>query len=94
MSVLPSIQMGWNALRFDPEDKSSSLTIKSEWLLVGLRIDLPKLAILRTQGDDISESFGYPRYLTLQSVFNPVCFITRSAISIDCRSSAGFCCTL
>ena len=65
-----SIQMGWNALRFDPEDKSSSLTMKSEWFVFGLRVDLPKLTTITTAtGSGISESFGYPRHLTLRGLY-------------------------
>ena len=61
--------MGWNALRFDPEDKSSSLTIKSECLLVGLRIDLPKLTtIALASGDDGSLTDRYPSHVVLESM--------------------------
>ena len=60
--------MGWNALRFDPEDTSSSLTMKSEWLLVGLRIDLPKLTtITAATGDDGSLTDRYPSHVVLES---------------------------
>ena len=68
MSILPSIHMGWNALRFDSEDTSSSLTMKSEWLLVGLRIDLPKLTtITLATGDDGSLTDRYPSHVVLES---------------------------
>lgn len=46
--------------------------MKSEWLLVGLRIDLPKLTtITAATGSGISESFGYPRHLILRGM----CFV-------------------
>ena len=60
--------MGWNALRFDPEDTSSSLTMKSKWLLVGLRIDLPKLTtITAAAGDDGSVTLRLPNHVVLES---------------------------
>ena len=84
MSILPSIHMGWNALRFDSEDTSSSLTMKSEWLLVGLRIDLPKLTtITAATGSGICESFGYPRHLTLRGL----CFVFVSSLDLPSLST-------
>ena len=69
MSVLPSIQMGWNALRFDSDDTSSSLTMKSEGLVEGLRIDLPKLTTITTAtGDDGSLTDSYPSHVVLESM--------------------------
>ena len=60
--------MGWNALRFNPEDTSSSLTMKSEWLLVGLRIDLPKLTtITAATEDDRGMTDRYPSHVVLES---------------------------
>ena len=61
--------MGWNALRFDSEDTSSSLTMKSEGLLVGLRIDLPKLTtITLATGDDGSLTDRNPSHVVLESI--------------------------
>ena len=69
MSILPSIQMGWNALRFDSEDTSSTLTMKSEGLVEGLRIDLPKLTTITTAtGDDGSLTDSYPSHVVLESM--------------------------
>ena len=60
--------MGWNALRFDPEDADTSLTMKSKWLLVGLRIDLPKLTTIATAaGDDGSMTLRLPNHVVLES---------------------------
>ena len=61
--------MGWNALQFDPEDTDTSLTMKSEWLLVGLRIDLPKLTtITAAVGDDGSVTLRLPSHVVLESI--------------------------
>ena len=61
--------MGWNALRFDSEDTGTSLTMKSEWLLVGLIIDLPKLTtITAAVGDDGSLTDRYPSHVVLESI--------------------------
>ena len=69
MSVLPSIQMGWNALRFDSDDTSSSLTMKSEGFVLGLRIDLPKLTtITAAAGDDGSVTLRLPNHVVLESI--------------------------
>ena len=61
--------MGWNALRFDSDDTSSSLTMKSEGLVEGLRIDLPKLTTITTAtGDDGSLTDSYPSHVVLESM--------------------------
>ena len=61
--------MGWNALRFDSEDTSSSLTMKSEGLVVGLRIDLPQLTtIALATGNDGSLTDRYPSHVVLESI--------------------------
>ena len=60
--------MGWNALRFDPDDTSSSLTMKSEGLLVGLIIDLPKLTtITAAAGGDGTVTLRFPNHVVLES---------------------------
>lgn len=60
--------MGWNALRFDPEDVDTSLTMKSEWLFVGLRIDLPKLTtIAAAVGGDGNVTLRLPNHVVLKS---------------------------
>ena len=61
--------MGWNALRFDSEDADTSLTMKSEGFVFGLRIDLPKLTtITAAAGDDGSVTLRLPNHVVLESI--------------------------
>ena len=70
MPELTFIQFGDSAFRFDENEYSSELIMRSDPANCPLLIDLPKLTQLYENNDDnwsISGAFTYPRIITIDS---------------------------
>ena len=82
---LTSIRLGDGAFCFN-DDESSELIMRSVSTKVNWRIDLPKLTSLTAEGED-SDTFYYPRSVTLEGFSYHSILTNRHALSHYCHSS-------
>ena len=86
---LTSIQLGSSAFRFDSDNGSSELIMRSgddemKWI-----VDMPKLTSLTTV--DYSSAFRNPRIITLEGISSHAILTSRYAQSHHCHSCQGAC---
>ena len=87
---LISIRLGCHAFDFKSND-SSELIMRSVSTKVNWRIDLPKLTSLTAEGED-SDTFYYPRSVTLEGISYHSILTNRHALSHYCHpwQESGF----
>ena len=86
---LTSIQLGSSAFRFNSDNVSSELIMKSGDDEINWIVEMPKLTSLITV--DYSSSFRNPRIITLEGNSCPSILISRYALSHQCYPCQGAC---
>ena len=83
---LTSIRFGQHAFCFKKDDESSELIMRSGYDEMKWQIDLPKLTTLTSV--ERSNTFCYPRSITLEGISYHSIFTIRHTLSQHCYSSS------